>query len=96
MSKRVDNSPFDLEKTDWGVQLKIRPFGGLIGSQNSAMVITADIFRPEKGKKPEIQLWWSGVSGPALSQAEAGYWSNALYAIQEEAKRVSDTLRPIN
>lgn len=88
-------SPIGSEKTESGVRLKIHPFEGINGTRNSAMVITADVERPRKGRRAEVRVWFSGVVGGAsLSMTEISIWANALRGLQLEAKRIGDSLRP--
>lgn len=88
-------SPIESERTIWGVQLKIRPFDGITSAKSGAMVISADIQRPQrKGRKAEVRIWFSGVSGvPSLTTSEILRWTNSLRALMEEAERVGSKLR---
>lgn len=88
-------SPISSEKTESGIQLKIHPFEGINTTRNGAMVITAEVERPRKGRKAEVRVWFSGVvGGVPLSATEISIWANALRGLQMEAQRVGDSLRP--
>lgn len=93
--EKVD-SPIVTERTDWGVQLKIHPFRGIHNAGGSdAMVIHADVSRPQKGRKAEIRYWFNGVTGKSnLSHSELTLWTSSLRSLIDEAQRVGQTLRP--
>lgn len=89
-----NNSPIESTKTEWGTQLKIRPFNGINGTHKSTMVIQADVQLPKTGRKAGIRIWFSGVTGGAnISRMETGIWMNAMRGLLEEAQRIGSAMK---
>lgn len=89
-----NNSPIESTKTEWGTQLKIRPFNGINGTHKSTMVIQADVQLPKTGRKADIRIWFSGVTGGAnISRMETGIWMNAMRGLLEEAQRIGSAMK---
>ena len=80
------------EDKEWGTRLIVKPF---IEARLSGVEISIDIDKPRPSRRPDVKIWFSAV--PLQNPFKPGdliIWTEALRALQAEAKVVVDKMKP--
>ena len=82
------------EEKDWGVTLRISPFGRQ-GGLKTMMRIDVDIRKPDGRRGPEIKVFFhsTAYAGKYISAPDARTWGQALSTILDEADKVAKEMQ---
>ena len=82
------------EENDWGVTLRISPFGRQ-GGLKTMMRIDVDIRKPDGRRGPEIKVFFhsTAYAGKYISAPDARTWGQALSTILDEADKITEEMR---